>query len=94
VEYRIDDGEWRPMQRVEQPDPRVVAENARDDAATALRAYDRLPQAAPSKHLWRGALPTDLAAGEHRISVRAHDVVPGRAFEEAHASYRLEELAP
>jgi hypothetical protein len=94
VEYRIDDGEWRPMQRVEQPDPRVVGENIRDDQAAALRAYDRLPQAAPSKHLWRGSLPTDLAAGEHRISVRAHGVVPGREFEEIRTSYQLVEGAP
>lgn len=94
VEYRIDDGEWKPMQRVEQPDPALVAENVRDDEATALRAYDRLPQAAPSAHLWRGTLPTDLEAGEHRVTVRAHGVVPGREYEEATTSYRLVEAAP
>ena len=61
------------VQRVEAPDPRVVAENVRDDEAVALRAYDRAPQAAPSTHLWSGPLPTDLPAGEHRIEVRAFD---------------------
>ncbi|HEX6314877.1 MAG TPA: calcineurin-like phosphoesterase family protein [Gemmatimonadaceae bacterium] len=94
VEFRIDEGEWRPMQRVDRADPRVVAENMRDDTTDALRGYDRLPEATPSRHLWRGSLPTDLAAGEHRITVRAHAVQPGRPFSEAEAVYRLEEAMP
>ena len=51
VEYRIDDGPWRAMTKVLQPDPRLLAENARDDAATTLRGYDRSPEAVPSHHL-------------------------------------------
>src|SRR3546814_5751245 len=73
VEYRIDDGDWRPMRKVLQPDPRMLAENARDDAATELRGYDRSPEADVSQHLWRGTLPTDLAVGEHAIEVRHLD---------------------
>src|SRR5690606_10663977 len=73
VEYRVDDGDWQPMRRVMQPDPRVLIENARDDEAAALRGFDRSPEAKPSSHLWRGALPTDLAAGEHRVEVRTQD---------------------
>jgi len=91
VEYRIDDGEWQPMQRVVQPDPRVVAENMRDDEATALRGYDRLPGASPSTHLWRGTLPTKLDAGKHRVQVRAFGVVPGREVEQVETSYRLDD---
>jgi hypothetical protein len=82
VEYRIDDGDWRPMKRVERADPRVLAENVADDAATTPRAFDRLPDAAPSTHLWRGALPTGLAAGEHRVQVRAYDLWRGEVFAE------------
>ncbi len=59
------------MKRVERADPRVLAENVRDDAADALRGYDRSPEATPSTHLWRGALPTALAVGEHTVEVRA-----------------------
>lgn len=92
VEYRIDDGAWQPMRRVERPDPRVLAENVRDDEADALRGYDRSPEAAPSAHLWRGALPTDLAPGEHRIEVRAFDRWHGE--QRASAVYRLQEAAP
>ncbi|TQV12999.1 calcineurin phosphoesterase, partial [Xanthomonas perforans] len=72
VEMRIDNGPWQPMKRVERGDPRVLAENVRDDAADALRGYDRSPEATPSTHLWRGALPTTLAVGEHTVQVRAN----------------------
>lgn len=89
VEYRIDGGEWRPMQHVFAPDPRLVAMNVHDDEAETLRAYDRAPQAAPSTHLWRGTLPTDLPVGEHRIEVRAFDRWQGER--RGRTSYRLVE---
>ena len=88
VEYRVDGGEWKPMRRVHQPDPRLLAENARDDAAETLRGYDRSPEATPSAHLWRGALPTDLAIGEHRVDVRAFDTWHGE--QRAQIRYRLD----
>lgn len=91
VEFRIDAGPWKPMAQVRQPDPNLLAENARDDQAEALRGYDRSPEAEPSRHLWRGALPTDLAVGEHRIEVRAHD--QWRGPQTATATYRLQEAA-
>ncbi|MBN6151122.1 calcineurin-like phosphoesterase family protein [Xanthomonas sp. AmX2] len=92
VEYRIDDGAWKPMLRVQQPDPDLLAENARDDAAEALRGYDRSPEAVPSQHLWRGALPTDLSGGEHRIEVRAFD--RWRGEQRATTRYRLQDATP
>jgi hypothetical protein len=91
VEYRIGERDWRPMQRVLRPDPRVLAENLRDDASPALRGHDRTPEAQPSPHLWRGTLPTDLGAGEHRIEVRAFDRWRGEL--RAATTYRLE-IAP
>ena len=92
VEYRIDTGDWQPMRRVERPDPRLLAENVRDDEATALRSYDRAPEAQPSAHLWRGTLPTDLAVGAHRIEVRAFDRWQGE--QRAWTTYRLVEANP
>ncbi len=48
---------WQPMDRVsEQPIRVVLAINAMDDAAEQLRAYDRMPEATDSKHLWHFAL--------------------------------------
>jgi hypothetical protein len=92
VEYRIDGGEWKPMRKVLQPDPGLLAENARDDEADALRGYDRSPEAEPSPHLWRGALPTDLAVGEHEVEVREFD--RWRGEQRATTRYRLEQASP
>ncbi len=89
VEFRIDDGEWKPMRRVVAPDPRVLRENMRDADADTLRGYDRSAEATFSPHLWRGALPTDLAPGAHRIDVRAFDAWRGEV--RAQADYRLQD---
>jgi hypothetical protein len=94
VEYRVDEGEWKPMQRVVQPDPDLLGENQRDDEALQLRGYDRSPEATPSQHLWRGALPTNLGAGAHRVQVRAFGVRPDREFDVAELSYELAEARP
>ena len=92
VEYRIDAGQWKPMRRVQQPDPRLLAENFRDDQAASLRGYDRSPEATVSTHLWRGSLSTDLGIGEHQVEVRAFDRWQGE--QSARTTYRLEVAAP
>ncbi len=92
VEYRVDGGPWRPMQKVMQADPALLAENRRDDEAEALRGYDRSPEATPSPHLWRGALPTDLAAGEHVVEVRVMDRWQGEQRQALR--YRLQDAMP
>ncbi|MGO1068173.1 calcineurin-like phosphoesterase C-terminal domain-containing protein [Lysobacter sp. CA199] len=92
VEYRLDDGDWKPMKRVDQPDPALLGENARDDEATSLRSYDRAAVAKPSAHLWNAPLPTDAAAGEHAIEVRVFDAWQGE--QRLRTSYRLLEAAP
>lgn len=92
VEFRVDDGDWTPMRRVDAADPGMLAENRRDDEARALRGYDRSPEATPSAHLWRGALPTDLGVGAHRVEVRTSDAWRGEL--RAGTTYRLEDAAP
>ena len=92
VEFRVDDGDWASMQQVRAPDPALTTENARDDLADALRGYDRSPEATPSPHLWRGALPTTLAVGAHRVEVRAFDAWRGEL--RAETTYRLQDAAP
>ncbi len=92
VEYRVDDGDWAPMRKVLQPDPALLAENMRDDLADSLRGYDRSPEAEPSRHLWRAALPTTLAVGEHLVEVRTFDRWRGEL--RATTTYRLEDAAP
>ncbi len=92
VEYRVDGGDWRPMAKVSQPDPRLLVENMRDDLADDLRGYDRSPEAEPSAHLWRGVLPTGIGAGEHRVEARAFDAWQGE--QRAATTYRLQEAQP
>lgn len=92
VEYRVDGGAWQRMRKVLAPDPALLAENMRDDAANQLRGYDRSPEAKPSPHLWRGALPTGLAIGSHTVEVRAFDRWRGEVT--ASTMYRLEEASP
>ena len=92
VEFRVDGGAWMPMKKVLMPDPALVAENARDDASEVLRGFDRSPEAELSPHLWRGALPTRLAAGDHVVEVRAFDRWRGETS--ASTTYRLEDALP
>lgn len=92
VEFRVDDGPWRPMARVERADPWLVAQNVRDDEATALRGYDRSPEPQPSTHLWRGALPTDLSTGTHRVEIRAFD--PWTGERHGATQYELQDAPP
>lgn len=92
VEFRVDGGDWMPMKKVLQPDPALLAENAIDDASEVLRGHDRSPEAEASTHLWRGALPTKLDAGEHVVEVRAFD--RWRGEQRATTTYRLEEASP
>lgn len=91
VEFRIDDGAWKPMRRIERPDPRLLAENVRDDEATGLRGFDRSPEAQSGQHLWRGALPTDLDAGMHHVEVRVFD--PWIGEQRAATTYELQDAA-
>lgn len=92
VEYRINDGEWQPMRRVERGDPALLAINADDDRAEALRGFDRAPEAEASPHLWRGALPTTLDAGEHDVEVRVFDRWRGELTQRTR--YRLVDAEP
>ncbi len=92
VEFRVDGGEWMPMKKVLLADPALVAEYARDDASDLLRGFDRSPEAELSPHLWRGALPTRLDAGEHVVEVRAFDRWRGET--RATTTYRLEDASP
>lgn len=92
VEYRIDDGAWKPMRKILQPDPTLLTENVRDDEADALRGYDRSPEAKASPHLWRGALSTELSEGQHTIEVRAFDRWRGEV--RAQTVYRLMNAQP
>ena len=92
VEYRIGDGPWQPMTRVQEPDPALLALNLDDMRAQGLRSFDRAVMARPGQHLWSARLPTVLDAGEHDIQVRARSRFEGLI--EAATRYRLDEWEP
>lgn len=74
VKWRCGTGDsWRPLQKVEEADPRFVRLRERDQ--NLQPPYRALPQPmANCLHLWRGTLPADLTAGTHLIEVVAEDM--------------------
>jgi hypothetical protein len=92
VEVQIDTGSWQAMTRVLQTDPAILEINRLDDNALHLRSYDRTPEATASSHLWRFSLPTNLALGAHKITVRASDNWLGEVQQET--SYELQKSQP
>ncbi len=88
VEYRIDEGKWRPMNYLETPDPEFVRLLYRWDTAEELMPGRRPSNAVNSTHVWRGNIPTNLPVGSHQIEVRATDMF-GRTFTQQ-GTYRLE----
>jgi len=71
VEARVDDRAWNPMRRILGWDPSYAADFLAQDTAAQPRPWPRLPEPAVCYHLWRGALPADLAPGRHVLHVRA-----------------------
>jgi hypothetical protein len=64
----------------------------RDYSTDSLRGYNRLPEASPSTHLWRGVLATNLDVGSHRVEVRANIAGFGQSL--AQVNYRLDDATP
>ncbi|MBK1442533.1 calcineurin-like phosphoesterase family protein [Parapedobacter sp. ISTM3] len=89
VEYRVGNGDWKPMNYVEAPDPDFVRLLYRWDTTEELMPGRRPSNAVNSTHLWRANIPTNLPVGEHRIEVRATDMF-GRTFTQQ-STYRLAE---
>lgn len=87
VEMRVDEGPWQRMERVDALDPQLAMINVDDARAEGLRSFDRAVLAQPVMHLWAANVPTDLAAGEHRVEVRARSRFEGEMT--AATSYRL-----
>lgn len=79
LEYRIGQGAWKPMNRVEEADPGLLGVRYRYDSAEQPLAGTKPSAPIISTHLWRAKLGGDLPAGEHTIEVRALDQY-GRTF--------------
>ncbi|MBO9640576.1 MAG: calcineurin-like phosphoesterase family protein [Siphonobacter aquaeclarae] len=79
LEYRIGNGEWKPMKRAEEPDPAMVETRFRWDRSTEELKGVRPSNPVVCDHLWKASLPNKLPVGDQTIEVRAKDVY-GRTF--------------
>lgn len=78
VEYRVDENEWRSMQKVEEPDPYLSRVMKRqklgiyptEGARKLKRDFDNM---AVSSHLWKADCPSDVSYGVHQLEVRFTD---------------------
>ena len=85
VSWRLNDGEAMAMVRAEIKDPFIVGHLAayRKDFPTWIE------RTADVVHLWRAALPENLPAGTHKITVSVRD-----RFGNAYQGYQLFEILP
>ena len=89
VECSINDGAWRPMKYIKEPDPAYVSELYKWDDAEELAKGRRPTGPANCTHLWSIGFPRNLGTGTHQIVVRATDMY-GREYIQKSA-YRIEE---
>lgn len=88
VLFRIDDGDWKQMEYIEDHDPNYSKMVYDWDLSDTLIKGIRPSNPIDSKHLWHARLPTKIDVGEHKIEVKATDMF-GKSHT-AGATYRLE----
>jgi hypothetical protein len=79
LEYRVDGGEWKKMNKTEDYDPAYYHYMQEWDYIKEARPGRRPSDPVRSTHLWRAGIPSNLPAGEHTVEVRATDRY-GRTF--------------
>lgn len=89
LSFRIDEGEWKPMQQVVEPDPTYLHLLHEWDFSDEVIGDRRPSNPVDCQHLWRAAVPTNLAIGQHVIEVKAVDMF-GRTLTQK-SSYRIAE---
>ncbi len=79
IHYRVDAGDWKPMEKVNNPDPLFMEKLMRFDLTETLLNGRRPSNPESCTHLWRGNVPTNLPTGQHTIEVKATDMF-GREY--------------
>lgn len=87
VMFRVDEGEWLPMNYTVESDPSYLHLLHEWDFTDTLIPGIRPADARPCFHLWKASLPSHLAPGEHKLEVRARDLFGN--FHTAAGSYRI-----
>ncbi|GAB6122608.1 calcineurin-like phosphoesterase C-terminal domain-containing protein [Dysgonomonas termitidis] len=90
VEYRVDEGPWTKMTKIDDYDPAYYRYMQDWDYSDEVKPVRRPSNAQICRHLWRASIPSNLPVGEHRIEVRATDMF-GRVFTQ-NSSYQIKEL--
>lgn len=90
VEYRVDDGTWTKMTKIDDYDPAYYRYMQDWDYLDEVKPVRRPSNAQICRHLWRASIPSNLPIGEHRIEVRATDMF-GRVFTQ-NSTYKIKEL--
>jgi hypothetical protein len=74
VNYRIDEGEWKPMVNFEGADPSFWLEVLEWDTTEKYIPGRRPSNPVLTDHLWRAAMPGNLPSGEYLLEVAAVDM--------------------
>ncbi len=77
--YRVGNGEWKRMNRINEPDPTLIYLTQRWDYTDSLLSGRRPGDAKPCTHLWRAPIPVNLAPGTHEVEIKVNDMF-GRTF--------------
>ncbi|MCA9053852.1 MAG: calcineurin-like phosphoesterase family protein [Planctomycetaceae bacterium] len=89
VKMRVDDGEWQPLTKTLEPDPKYLRTfDAESAILEQTKVFRQLPKPHASTHLWKAPIPPGLTPGTHRIDVEATDHW-GRTFS-GHRVLRVE----
>lgn len=74
LEYRVDNGKWETMEKVEEYDPSYYKYMQDWDFYTEVMPMRRPSKAEICQHLWFAKIPSNLSVGAHKIEVRATDM--------------------
>lgn len=88
VEYSVDGGKWKKMNKQVDLDPSFYAKVQKYDLTQELLSGKRPSNPINSTHLWSARLPFNIGVGEHKVTVRVTDMF-GRSYESS-ATYRIE----
>ena len=88
--YRVDNGEWKAMERVVEADPSYVELVYEWDLAEQLMPGRRSSDPSASTHVWKGKIPANLELGTHKVEIKATDMF-GKTHT-ATGSYRIDSV--
>ncbi|GAA5220116.1 calcineurin-like phosphoesterase C-terminal domain-containing protein [Membranihabitans marinus] len=77
--FRVDGGEWEPMQYKLMSDPALSKTHFDWDYSYTLPSGRRPSFPVPSTHIWRARITNKLPVGEHKVDVKAVDFM-GRSY--------------